>query len=237
MYKNIVGGLALALGAVTLSHAALPNISLSFVEQTGVVSSTDEIEVWVRVSSDRAIGTDIGPTFGFDAADLPQTGVGYDWDAQTMLYDEPFASLTGVSISTGYSCSGCDEFGYEFVSSDWSDPQGFTNLVGFTLHTGDFRVGRFVPQSPVAPGTYVFSLIPSFQLYVTGLSAKGLYLSANMGGPIGSSYAACTWDALSSCGFTRTVVAGAVPEAGTMAYSLLGLAMLAGMTRRRLRKA
>ncbi|MFZ5525610.1 MAG: hypothetical protein ACOZE7_03035 [Pseudomonadota bacterium] len=202
-----------------------------------MVSSTDEIEVWVRVTSDRAIGSDLGPTFGFDAADLPQTGWGYDWSAQKTLYDEPFASLTGVSISTGYSCGSCDEFGYEFVSSGWDDPQGFSsNVVGTTLHTGDFRVGRFVPTSPVLPGTYVFSLIPSFQLNLTGLSANGLYLSANMGGPIGSSYRACTWDAMNSCGFTRTVVAGAVPEAGTMAYSLLGAAMLAGIIRRRLRK-
>lgn len=41
---------------------------------------------------------------------------------------------------------------------------------------------------------------------------------------------------MSTWGFTRTVVAGAVPEASIMAYSLLGMAMLAGLTRRRLHK-
>lgn len=235
MYKKILGGLALALGAITLSHAALPDISLSFVQPTGTVSTTDPIEVWVHVSSDRAIGTHVGPTFGLDAEDVPLTTKEYNWDTHQWDKETPFASYTGVSISTGYSCGPCDAFGYEFISSGWDDPQGFPSIVGDTLRVGDYRVGTFVPTGAVVPGTYLFPLHVEFQINVTGLSASGQYLGANLLGTPGAAYQACSWGASDSCGFTRTVVAASVPEASTMLCSLLGMAMIAGVARRRRR--
>ena len=230
MHKRLPQALAVALALVIPAvHATLPNITLTYAQPQGEISPTDPFDVWVHVDSDRAIGTSQGASFGFDVADLPASGSAYDPDSGQWV-TAAFASYTTLSIKPGYGCHGnCSLFGYRFVEPAADDGRRFLDLAGAELRTGDFLLGTFVPAGTVQPGTYRVPLIPSLTLNVQGLSASGLLLNAHVGS--GSVIRTCAVPGQGFCDFSRTVTM--VPEPGTMAYALTGLALLAAARARR----
>ncbi|WP_338440072.1 PEP-CTERM sorting domain-containing protein [uncultured Aquabacterium sp.] len=210
-----------ALLALTLASssalAAWPNITVSYLEQTGVAAANTPIEMWVRVTADREIGTAAGFPFGFDAADLPKTETIYDFSTNTRK-TYTFASYTSLSIIPGWSCTPrCDPPGYTFQSfyapSSSTDPRAFTNLAGSErLLTGDFLVGSFIPDGSVTSGTVTFSLVPALNFNVQGVATDGTQLNAYLGPANG--FNACPYDKRDTCSFTRTITS--VPEPSSL---------------------
>jgi hypothetical protein len=232
--KHLVGAACAAL-AVS-AHAALPTVSMSFTQQSGVVSATDAIDVWVTLtvdagSSPLVFDANLPAPFGFDAADLPVQGDHNDSAYGTDPVD--FASYTYVQTNTAYGCSGtftsvCDPAAYKFDFHLNSEPgrPSFNFLPTLSLQPGDsfnYLFGTFTPVGGAAPaGTYTF-----YNSYATmvfnGLDADGhdLYKYADLG-------RTCSDGDSSACAFTRTVTA--VPEPQTyalMAFGLLGIGFVA----------
>lgn len=219
---------AVALAALTLASssalAAWPNISVSYLQQTGVAEANTPIEVWVRVAADREIGTAAGFPFGFDAADMPKTETVYDFSTNTRK-TYTFASYTSLTIIPGWGCTPrCDPPGYTFESfyapSSSTGPRSFSNLAGSArLVTGDYLVGSFIPDGSVTSGTVAFSLVPSLDFNVTGVATDGTQLNAYLGPANG--FNACPYDKRDTCSFTRTITS--VPEPDTLWLWALGV--------------
>lgn len=219
---------AVALAALTLASssalAAWPNISVSYLQQTGVAEANTPIEVWVRVAADREIGTAAGFPFGFDAADMPKTETVYDFSTNTRK-TYTFASYTSLTIIPGWGCTPrCDPPGYTFESfyapSSSTGPRSFSNLAGSArLVTGDYLVGSFIPDGSVTSGTVTFSLVPSLDFNVTGVATDGTQLNAYLGPANG--FNACPYDKRDTCSFTRTITS--VPEPDTLWLWALGV--------------
>lgn len=230
-----------ALLALTLASssalAAWPNITVSYLEQTGVAAANTPIDMWVRVTADREIGTAAGFPFGFDAADLPKTETIYDFSTNTRK-TYTFASYTSLSIIPGWSCTPrCDPPGYTFQSfyapSSSTDPGAFTNLAGSErLLTGDFLVGSFIPDGSVTSGTVTFSLVPALNFNVQGVATDGTQLNAYLGPANG--FNACPYDQRDTCSFTRTITA--VPEPSPLwlwGLGVIGVGVARRLTRER----
>jgi hypothetical protein len=233
--KQLVG---LACAALTLAaQAALPTVSLSFTQPSGVVGATEAIDVWVTLtvdagSSPLVFDSSLAAPFGFDAADLPVQGTHND----TAAYgNDPvdFASYTTVLTNTAYGCSGtftnvCDAAAYRFDFHLNGTPgrPSFNFLRTLNLQPGasfDYLFGSFTPVGGVAPaGTYTFYSAFA-DLEFNGLDADGHGISAYVG--LGQS---CVEGEFAACAFTRTVTA--VPEPQTyalMAFGLLGIGFVA----------
>ncbi len=209
-----------ALLALTLASssalAAWPNVTVSFLEQTGVVAANTPIELWVHVSADRDIGTALGAPFGFDATDLPKTDTVYDFSTNTRK-TYTFASYTSLTIITGWSCTPrCDPPGYTFESFhaplSGTGPQSFSSLAGLDrLRTGDYLVGSFIPDGSVTSGTVTFALVPTLDFNVNGIATDGTPLNAYIGPANG--FNACPYDQRATCSFTRTITSVPEPDA------------------------
>jgi len=213
-----------ALSALTLASSfavAGPNLSVSYLEPTGVAAANAPIEMWVRVSADNEISAALGAPFGFDAADLPTSAI--------VLGTKPrktyeFASYTGLSISAGYTQYSYGAPGYSFDAYRGHplrpDVRPYVEAsAGDHLVTGDFLLGTFYPDESVAAGTVTFLVLPSINFTVSGLAADGTQLFASVG-PFGG-FTACPYDKLDTCGFTRTIIS--VPEPSSLWLWGLGL--------------
>lgn len=230
-----------ALLALTLASssalAAWPNITVSYLQPTGIAEANTPIEMWVRVTADREIGTAAGFPFGFDAADLPKTETIYDFSTNTRK-TYTFASYTSLSIIPGWSCTPrCDPPGYTFQSfyapSSSTDPGAFINLAGSErLLTGDFLVGSFIPDGSVTSGTVTFSLVPALNFNVQGVATDGTQLNAYLGPANG--FNACPYEQRATCSFTRTITA--VPEPSPLwlwGLGVIGVGVARRLTRER----
>ena len=230
-----------ALLALTLASsgalAAWPNITVSYLEQTGVAAANTPIEVWVKVAADREIGTALGFPFGFDAADLPKSTDVYDFSNNTR-WTYAFASYTSLSISPGYSCTpNCDTPGYTFETyyggpSSSSIRSFFRSIRGDRLPTGEFLFGTFIPDGSVTSGTVKFSVVPFLNFNVQGLAADGTQLNAYLGPANG--FNACPYEQRATCSFTRTITA--VPEPSPLwlwGLGVIGVGVARRLTRER----
>lgn len=216
--KHITTGALLALTlASSGALAAWPNITVSYLEQTGVAAANTPIEMWVRVAADREIGTAPGFPFGFDAADMPKSTDAYDFATNTHK-TYAFASYTSLTVIPGWSCMPrCDPPGYAFESfyptQSSAGPQPFSNLASSErLRTGDYLLGRFIPDGSVTSGTVTFSLVPSLDFNVQGVATDGTQLNAYLG-PFGG-FTACPYEQRDTCSFTRTITS--VPEPSSL---------------------
>jgi hypothetical protein len=227
--KQLVG-LACVAGAMSV-QAALPTVSMSFSQQSGTVSATEVIDVWVTLtvdagSSPLVFDSSLPAPFGFDAADLPVQGNHND-GATYGVEPVDFASYTAALTNTAYGCSGtftnvCDAGAYRFDFHLDSEPgrPSFNFLRALSLQPGksfNYLFGSFTPVGGAAPaGIYTF--YSSFaDLEFDGFDADGHAMYAAVG--LGST---CADGESAACAFTRTVTA--VPEPQT--YALMGLGLL-----------
>lgn len=225
--------LTLALCAFTLATGAAQastKISIDYLQPSGTVNTDTPIEVWVKVSADRAIGNELGAPFGFEPDELPTFAWVTDGFGSPTI--DAFAEYTGLQISRGYRCStSCDVPGYTF-SAALNPPDGYLSWLGDTLRTGTFLLGTYTPDGSHATGNIAFSVVPTLAFRVYGTSLSGENLVASIG-PTGG-FAPCEGFADASCGFTRNV--SAVPEASALSMLLLGAGTLvAGRLARRSR--
>jgi hypothetical protein len=225
-----------ALLAPGIGLAALPTGTLAYLAPTGTVGPNDVIDVRVRLtldagSSDLAFSS--GPLTGFAAADLPLQGTAADQSQRD------FASITRAYLNTSYYCSGtftsiCDpstNYQFAFWLSSAPGAPSVNFLDTFTLAAGastDYLFGQFKPAATgAAAGNYTFYNTDVFLTFV-GTDATGETLT------YGYKLAEACGAATADCAFTRTVTA-AVPEPGTYALMLLGLAGLGAYSRNRSR--
>lgn len=206
-----------ALSALTLASSfavAGPNLSVSYLEPTGVAAANAPIEMWVRVSADNEIGTALGAPFGFDAADLPTSATIFGTKPRKTA---AFASYTGLSLSAGYSQLIYGAPGYSFYEYRGHPLRPdvrpyFEASARDRLVTGDFLLGTFYPDGSVTSGTVTFNVVPFINFAVSGMAADGTPLYASLG-PF-DRFSACPYDKRDTCSFTRTITA--VPEPSSL---------------------
>ncbi len=228
------------------AHAA---ISLEFAMPTGTVSATDNVEVWLTLSTDTGFTFDASDPDGdnsyggaIDPAEVP-TG-GFSPDANMGMggfIDFDFIEFAGASISASCSGSfvidssgdcglggaGTENYTFAFGSAaDWA-PGG-----ELTLGAGDsitFLWGTFTPVAGgAAAGTYdYFDAGIGIFFQGVGFDDFGEEVFASSFANLASTCASGD----SSCAFTRTVAPVPVPAAVWLfASALIGLS---GMSRRR----
>lgn len=234
--KRMILGACMATGLMGGNAMAAPNITVSYLQQTGTVAVDTPIELWVRVTSDREIGTALGAPFGLDPSDLPKMGSWTDWSTYKS-YELEFASYTSVSVGPGYSCSpGCEAPGYTFDTYYNHDDTGIPAFFGGShsaLRTGDFLLGTFKPDGSHATGNITFTVVPNLTVTIQGTSADGKPLYGFVS-PV-NGFNACRYEDRPACSFTRNVVA--VPEVSSLSMALMGVGALGWMSTRRRRQA
>lgn len=226
---------ATSLALCNVAGAAVVG-TLSYIDPTGTVHTTDTIEVWVRLTL--AADSD---TFNYDPSGDPAS-LGLGSYLPTMGYSAtageyvPFASYIGGSQFATRSCSGtfspgCADVPYRVdqgISSWFAVEKPFSMTAG---ESRDFLVARLEPVGgAAAPGTY--------SIYNTGIgiSVYGLDADGNSIDADAFRFTTCgdgVEDA--SCVFTRDVVSTVpVPAAAWLFGS--GLLGLAGASTRRPRR-
>jgi PEP-CTERM motif len=219
-----------------LGVAALPTGTLAYLAPTGTAGPNDVIDVRVRFTLD-AGSSDLtfssNPLAGFAAADLPLRGTAGDQSQRD------FASITSAYLNTSFYCTGtfttnCDpsaNYAFFFWLSSAPGAPSINFLDTFTLAAGastDYLFGQFKPVAGgAAAGNYTFYNTDLFLTFV-GADAAGETLRYD------HKLAEACGSATADCAFTRTVTA-AVPEPGTYALMLLGLAGLGAYSRKRSR--
>jgi PEP-CTERM motif len=229
-------GAALVAGALLAvpAHAMVaPGLSLSFTQATGTVLATDSIDVWVTLSysDDEAFTFDLSessPPFGLTPSLLPLTGS----NGGLGLYDVEFATYTRAYLYTSRYCSGtftttpCDGPPYDVGIGQ--GPNWFAVGDAYTLAPGasqDFLLLTLTPTGgSAAPGTYEFYNV-GLGIGIEGEDIDGNLLEARV------EALTCPDFNPSSCSFSRVVTA--VPEPGSWAMMLSGLAVALGVARRR----
>ena len=227
------------LATATLpAQAALPRGTLSYVQPSGVVSSTDVIDIRVvlTLNADSSPLTfSSNPLTGFDQDDLPTVGSFYN-PATGQIEQRPFAEISSAYLTTFYVCTGtftnsCDpspNYRFEFWISSTPGNPSLVFRDSFALAPGEsfeYLFGQFVPAATgAAPGSYLWHST-GLQLVFQGTDADGNALYAERG--IAQSCPSLD----DACAFTRMVVE--VPEPSTWGLMALGLLAMGGWARRR----
>lgn len=226
-FKCLAAGLTLAF--CNMASAAIIG-TLTYLEPTGTVSSTDTIEVWARLTltedSDPLFydRDDIDGNFGW--ANLPTEGYNTEtWEIGTFEY----YTWSGLFASRGCSgtfSDGCSDTPYDvsqFESTWFEIDNPFELLPG---ESADFLLALIIPKDGwAAPGLYTLYNM-GLGIFVQGFDGDGNKLEADL-----VVFNTCLGD-LPGCAFTREVVSEVpVPAAAWLFGS--GVLGLAGMVRAR----
>jgi hypothetical protein len=233
MVRVLVCLLVAGLAFVVVPAGGAPIATLTFVAPTGSAAATDSIEVWLRLTLDSAsdaIITDASGnvTSGYTIADVvaglnPGLPPGVDPTVD---------SLSGV-VNIYFSCSGtftasCTtgppyDFAWNFAPPTLIWPVNLNVQPGTST---DFLFGTFTPTGGSAPaGTYTFFDAGAF-----------ITVADDTFGHIGIAEIAIANTGAAGIPFTRDVTgAGNVPEPATSLLIPAGIALLAGLLRRRIR--
>ena len=222
-----VAGFAAAVTAFAVAPSQAAIIaSLTFDQPTGVVAPGDSIDVFYTLTLDAAsdaLVTDASGkiTSGFTDAEIIDLG-GDPTDPEGFTY-------VNVFFQCGETFTNCFTGPYDFAFNIDGDDD-FNAAKNLSLNPGDsisFRFGTFTPiGGSVAAGTYDF--------YNTGVSVN--FFAPSLMAPLSKTIAETCPSHSSTCGFSRTVLGGAVPEPATWAMMILGFGG-AGVALRRRRAA
>jgi hypothetical protein len=217
-----VGLAALAAAAFAAPPAqAVAFGTLTFTQPTGTVGPSDVIDIFLTFTVDPS-----SEAFETSGGSIVSGG-----PSEQELIDAGFDLNAGINTNLNlfYVCSGtftdvCDGPPYE---QNFADEYYTTD---FVLAPGDSRTflfGNFTPTTtPVPAGTYSFTRAGLF-IQAHGFDANGDELQVDFD-------IASTCPQGGDCGFSRTVVGGAVvPEPTTWALMITGFGATGALLRRR----
>lgn len=231
---------AACLAASSAALAALPTGQLEFVQRTGTVMGTEQIDVWMRLTIDPTsapLDFSSNPLTGFAAADLPTEG----WyrDPVTGISEtRTIASITGAYLNTYFGCDdtftgGCNgnttNFTYDFFLSSLLGKPSINFLNTFSLAPGASFEYVFAQFTPAAGGAQ----LGTYQFFRTGVTLNFDAFDAD-GNRLDSSVdigATCSGGNSDMCAFTRTVTV--VPEPASYGLMAMGLFAVGAVLRRR----
>jgi len=240
--KQVAAALAFA-GAASVAQA-VPNGTLTFLEQSATVGPTDSIPVWMRLtldpSSQPLVVDSSLPGFGIDPLDVPS-----DWYSIDRALTNTYFTCGSTFVGTSNCVTG-SPYNFEFNTLG-PDTINFVDPIQMQPgESRDFLFGTFSPsQGAVPEGTYLYSTTGvTLQLFgkKQTFDELGAPVVDEFGDPvlvdveISFDIAASCTNGDPSCVFSRTVV-GVVPEPETYAMMLAGLGMLGVAAARRRRKA
>ncbi len=183
MFKLRLVVSALALTCLPNAQAAYIG-SLTFVQATGTVSSSEDIPVWLRLTLDPASdplvlsgNSSDTPPFGVSPSNYPSSFFAFDsaTNQDISISNGVLISVDNISLNTSFGCSGTFTDGgcpststgaYNFNFNAGAD--SINSMSQIALNPGDSRdylFGTFTPNGPVSAGNYEFywsSLIIGF---------------------------------------------------------------------------
>ncbi len=233
----VFAGLATATGAEAAATG-----TLTFLQQTGTVTSADSIPVFLRLTLDAGsdtIATDdagqlLSPLFTEDQIRSFQS---FPTDGGDPVFGDPDQPYQ-TNVNNSFRCSGTFTTScttgpaYDFQFN--YDPPSLVGPRDFTLAAGesyDFLFGTFVPTGGnAAPGIYTFYDAAVILQFSQTIDGQNIYGSVN----VAETCATETAD----CAFTRIVTQAetAVPEPSTWAAMTLGFGLVGGGMRARRRR-
>lgn len=222
-FRNIAAAAcatALGLGAAPSSAAVIA--SLTFDQPAGVVGPSDAIDVFFTLTLDAAsdaLITDASETIlsGFSEAEIIALG------------GDPTAAGARTYLNVFFQCG--DTFTNCFSGAPYtfdfnSGSDGFVGAKNLSLNAGEsrsVRFGTFTPTGLAPSGTYDF--------FNAGVSVN--FLTDDLTQPISRTIAETCPTLDARCGFSRTVVGGAVPEPSAWSLMIVGFGTAGALLRRR----
>jgi len=228
-----------ALALLLFGQSQAQALTVSFIQQTGVVSPTESIDVMIRVTADADFafdGNDPDNNYGIDPFLIPTEGLFFSDDGPVFI---PFEEITVAFTSISYVCSGSFSDGganvcppgneYDFTFNT-TGTDTFSGADAFSLAAGeseDFLFGTFTPlDGSAAPGDYNF-FGANITLFFGGIGTDQFGNIQEIFQTVTLATTCATGD--TSCAFSRTVVP--VPGAVWLFASAMG--GLIGARRRR----